>query len=461
MVAILLGATSLLTAGTAVGQEKWVHDPFICKAEAEGVYYLLCTGDNLPFRQSRDLNHWQSAGNTGTLFGRPPDWTHDILSRRPAAERSMPNLCGPTIFYFNNRYHLYCSTSLWGCNDMCIGLATNATLDPASPNYRWIDQGVVMKTKPGVDDFSAMTNIVVTDRQRNYWFLYGGWLSGIKLQKLDPSTGRLSATDRTVYTLAARRDPAQRFVLGPGIEGPFLYWKGGYWYLFVSFDLCCKGAESSYNIRVGRSTDIRGPYHDRGGQAMLAGGGTLVLKSYDNVRGPGSNQILMVEGREYHVGHWYDANQNGVPRLSVRPVVWSDDGWPLLGEMLSGPVQNVRKLRAKELQESLPGIWEHSVAFGKSDRLRFLPGGRMEGGNASWNLQGTKLTLRFPDRRAPGGTWVNHCTLSDDGGWYVCRYGVGDGVIIRGRKVTDDGSEPRSSDREAPEKRKKRLKPGM
>jgi arabinan endo-1,5-alpha-L-arabinosidase len=428
----LISATVLLTS-LGFGQERLIHDPFIIKEGA--YYYLVCTGHNIFYRRSTDLFHWQPIGNQGSVFAQPPKWAQEVIRRRRKSDNPEPNMGGGQIFFFNGKYHLYSGTGVWGTNDGVMGLVTNVTLDPDSPQYKWEDQGVVIQTKSNVDDFSSLGGMVNVDQEGKYWMVYGGWQRGIMLQQLDPLTGKLSGSDRKVYNLAARRDPSRRFLHGLGIEGPFLYWKKGYWYLFVSFDLCCKGANSTYNIRVGRSKDIRGPYSDRSGKPMLEGGGTLVLKGYDNVRGPGSNQIMVDNENEYHVGHWYDANQNGMPRLSVRPVVWDDDGWPLLGEMLTGPVQDIKKLGPDELRKRMPGVWDHSADFGPPARFNYLPDGTIEGRNATWELKDTKLMLRAPDSKAPGGTWTLDCTLSDDGSWYVCRSGSGDGIIVRGRKV--------------------------
>ena len=42
-----------------------------------------------------------------------------------------------------------------GVDDSAIGLATNVTLDPQDPNYRWIDQGLVWETLES-DNYNAI-----------------------------------------------------------------------------------------------------------------------------------------------------------------------------------------------------------------------------------------------------------------------------------------------------------------
>lgn len=105
--------------------------------------------------------------------------------------------------------------------------------------------------------------------------------------------------------------------------------KGAYFYLFVSFDFCCRGVESDYNIRVGRSESVTGPYIDRDGKAMLDGGGTLLLSGSKRWRGPGHNGIYTDSTTDWLVYHAYDADQIGISKLRIEALVWDADGWPI------------------------------------------------------------------------------------------------------------------------------------
>ena len=82
--------------------------------------------------------------------------------------------------------------------------------------------------------------------------------------------GKLSTTDTTTYSLASRVKPADAPPRPPGlpdnwqaIEAPFIVHRGGYFYLFTSFDLCCRGIKSTYRTVVGRAKSITGPYVDQ------------------------------------------------------------------------------------------------------------------------------------------------------------------------------------------------------
>ena len=63
---------------------------------------------------------------------------------------------------------------------------------------------------------------------------------------LDPSTGK--PADSTLLSISER-------TANNGAEEASVIWKqGDFYYLFMSWDNCCEGLNSTYNIRVGRSS---------------------------------------------------------------------------------------------------------------------------------------------------------------------------------------------------------------
>src|SRR6185436_18533297 len=111
---------------------------------------------------------------------------------------------------------------------------------------------------------------------------FGSFWDGIHLVGLDPSTG-------------LRRDPKDnpvRLASAPEIEAPFLHQRDGYYYLFLNWGKCCRGVNSTYEIRVGRSRSVAGPYIDRSGTDLREAGGTLVLAGEDRWIGPGHASIF-------------------------------------------------------------------------------------------------------------------------------------------------------------------------
>ena len=186
----------------------------------------------------------------------------------------VPGLRGiwaPDISYFNGKYHLYYSASTFGSNRSSIGLATNQTLDPSSDRFSWEDQGKIISSFV-TDDWNAIDPNIVIDEEGEPWLSFGSFWSGIKMRKIDPANGKLSSKDTKLYSLASRRRSPE---LPGAIEAPVIIRSSGYYYLFVSFDFCCRGINSTYNIRVGRSKLFTGPYVDREGRDMMEDGGTL------------------------------------------------------------------------------------------------------------------------------------------------------------------------------------------
>ncbi|MGA2890955.1 MAG: arabinan endo-1,5-alpha-L-arabinosidase [Terracidiphilus sp.] len=307
------------------GDYAGTHDPSIGREGNK--YYVFATGfarggGQFAIRCSSDLIDWKLCGH---VFDSIPAWIHETS---PGTKE----LWAPDISYFNGKYHLYYAYSLFGVNTSGIALATNETLDPASPKYQWKDEGLVLRST-AQDDFNAIDPNIVLDGSGQPWLSMGSFWSGIKLRKIDLQTGKLSETDSKTYALAGRKQPEHPEPAKPGlppdwqaIEAPFIVHHGGYYYLFVSFDLCCRGVRSNYRTMVGRSKEVTGPYVDLAGVSMLQGGGTPLLMANERWLGPGGESVLQRPEGDIIVFHAYDA-ATGKPSLQISTLTWKD-GWP-------------------------------------------------------------------------------------------------------------------------------------
>jgi arabinan endo-1,5-alpha-L-arabinosidase len=292
-----------------------VHDPAILR-EGDS-FYLFSTSQEregnglIHVRTSRDLAAWTRAA---PVFTAMPAWTREAV---PGTR----GLWAPDISKTGGEYRLYYSISTFGKNRSAIGLATTPSLERPV----WTDKGAVMRSDSR-DDFNAIDPAVFDDAEGRQWMAFGSFWTGIKLIRLDPATGMRSAEDGKLYSLARRRSPG-------AVEAPFVIRRGDYYYLFVSFDFCCRGARSSYFTVVGRAKSATGPYLDREGKDMMDGGGFPVLHaSLDKsgrFAGPGHPAVLLDGGRHYIVYHAYDVEKNGAPTLRIQPLGWSADGWPV------------------------------------------------------------------------------------------------------------------------------------
>ena len=299
-----------------------VHDPSIIRDK--NTYYIFCTGGGwrggiIPIRCSTNLLHWTL---WGSVFQTLPKWVHKAVPRARG-------IWAPDISYFHGQYHLYYAVSSFGVNQSAIGLAVNDTLNPADPRYQWVDRGMVLRSRPGIDDFNAIDpNIVIQDKQ-HIWLCWGSFWSGIKMRRINPATGKLSATDTNMYSLASRprSGPKKTPPVQGAVEAPFIIPHGHHWYLFASYGLCCRGTNSTYNVKVGRARKVTGPYFDRNGIPLTKGGGTQVVPEVTaKWHGAGGESVLQDAGTDYLVFHAYNA-KTGRPRLEISTIAW-DDGWP-------------------------------------------------------------------------------------------------------------------------------------
>jgi len=298
-----------------------VHDPVAI--QSEGQYYIFNTGHGIACLRSKDLVEWKYMGK---VFPESPEWAK---SEVPLFDG---NIWAPDISFHNGQYYLYYSISSFASNRSCIGVATNKSLDPDSPDYGWIDHGKVIESVPGRDNWNAIDPNLIFDENGVPWLAFGSFWDGLKIVKL---SGNLTSASQPQewHTIASReRDPLLDET-DPGngaIEAPFIFKKEKYYYLFVSFDLCCRGAKSTYNLRVGRSEKVTGPYLDKEGKSLLFGGGTLIAQGDDDYYGKGHNSVYTFNNIDYLFMHAYSITEKGTPKLILEPLEWDRDGWPFI-----------------------------------------------------------------------------------------------------------------------------------
>lgn len=290
-----------------------VHDPVMAKHGE--YYYLFCTGGGIPVRRSKDMLDWKIARGA-LVFPQMPEEAYEYV---PDAT----NIWAPDISFYNDKYHLYYSVSTFGSNHSAIGLATNETLDPDAENFEWVDHGIVVKSESS-DFYNAIDANLIVDQDDVPWLSFGSFWGGIKLVKLDYETGKVAEDEPELISLATREDNSR------AVEAPFIIYRDGYYYLFVSYDFCCQGINSTYNVRVGRSETVTGPYFDKDDVDMMDGGGTQITFPDNRYVGPGHNSIFREDEQDYIVYHAYDAYQGGQSTLRIQPLEWDEDGWPYI-----------------------------------------------------------------------------------------------------------------------------------
>jgi arabinan endo-1,5-alpha-L-arabinosidase len=282
------------------------HDPTVVKTPAGG-YLLAATGNNIALKTSTDRTAWS---NAGAVWPGGAPWT-------TAYTGGSANLWAPDISYRNGRYYLYYSASTFGSQRSAIFLATS----PTGASGSWTNQGLIIESSTAVD-YNAIDPNLIVDAGGQWWLTFGSFWTGIKMIRLDPATGRRSTSDTAVRALATRT------ANGRAIEAPVIFRHGNFYYLWVSFDLCCRGADSTYRVMVGRSTSVTGPYVDRNGTAMTSGGGTQVLAGHGSIHGPGHQAVLADTDAEVLFYHYYA--DNGASFLGINRIGYDTAGWPFV-----------------------------------------------------------------------------------------------------------------------------------
>lgn len=313
--------------GTELG--LWfTHDPAIYQDDVTGNYYIYGTGAKC--QKSKDLVHWEKVGR---VVEQPPaeavEWTGG------------KDIWAPDIIKVGSEYRLYCSNSTWGVRQSCIFLAVSD-----SPEGPFIPRGIVIKTSNEVDVNAIDANVITDADTGEMYMVYGSFWGGVHVLKLDPETGL--AAQEGVGTCLARRP---RWMSG-AIEGPYMIYhpETKYYYLFVSYG----SLKTDYQVRVGRSKSILGPFVDYHGRELTDINdsdnsiGLMAFCGYcwnDGIpyMAPGHNSVLHdKDGSWYLVCHIREKNFTGKSEpstMQIRKMFWTDQGWPVLSpEPYSGEI---------------------------------------------------------------------------------------------------------------------------
>ncbi|KAI0319734.1 glycoside hydrolase family 43 protein [Amylostereum chailletii] len=300
---LALSGLSLAVVGPGkVTGDTAVHDPTMCK-DNSGTYWVFSTGVGIEIRKSTDRTAWTKVG---VVWPNGASWTDEYTGTSNGA------LWAPDCVYANGQFHLYYAASSFGSQKSAIFFAKSTTGLPGS----FTNEGLVTSTSSSSNYNAIDPNLIVANGK---WYLsLGSFWTGIKEITVSSSTGKPSSSSVTSI--------AQRTANGGAVEASAIYQNGGFFYLFTSWDKCCKGTSSTYNIRVGRSSSVTGPFTDKSGVALTSGGGTLVLGSHDSIIGPGGQDILDDSDGPILVYHYYTSSGSflGINRLDF------SSGWPVV-----------------------------------------------------------------------------------------------------------------------------------
>ncbi|MDU1889103.1 MAG: family 43 glycosylhydrolase [Dysgonomonas sp.] len=274
-------------------------DPTVIRAE-DGYFYLYATEDirNTPIYKSQDLVDWSYVGTAFTNETRP--------TFEPKG-----GLWAPDIEYINGKYVLYYSMSAWGGEWTC-GIGAAVADKPEGP---FVDKGKLFRSNEiGVQN--SIDQFYIEEDGKKY--LFWGSFRGIYAIELSDDG------------LGLKQGAEKRKIAGTAFEGTYIYKRDGYYYLFASIGSCCEGVKSTYQLVVGRSKSLFGPYYDKDGKDMMDNGYTVVIGSNDDFVGNGhcSEIVQDKKGNDWIFYHGVDKKNPKGRVLLLDQVRWNKDGWP-------------------------------------------------------------------------------------------------------------------------------------
>lgn len=299
--AILLGATALMSV--LISQRTfaqigtpYIHDPSTIM-ECEGKYYTFGTGG-------------------GGLISED-GWTWNGGAERPGGGAA------PDAVKIGDRYLIAYSATGGGLGGGHAGRVLtmwNKTLDPKSPDFKFTEPIEVAHSLDDEDCDAIDAGLLLDPTDGRLWLSYGTYFGFIRIVELDPKTGK-------------RVEGNKEINVAIDCEATTLMYRDGWYYLLGTHGTCCDGPNSTYNIVVGRSRSVTGPYIDNVGRDMLEGGGKLVIAAGERKTGPGHfGRFVVADGVEKMSYHYEaDFDQGGRSVLAIRPLLWKN-GWPVAGE---------------------------------------------------------------------------------------------------------------------------------
>lgn len=333
---ILGAALCLLSAGSvfAQGGQPFIHDPSTI-VECDGKYYTFGTG-------------------SGGLISED-GWNWFSGAVRPGGGAA------PDAMKIGDRYLVAYSTTgggMGGGHASAIITMWNKTLDPNSPDFAYSEPMEVASSLVDEDCNAIDVGLLLDPTTGRLWCTYGTYFGHIRQVELDPKTGK--RIEGNVAIDVARN-----------CEASIMMYRDGWYYLLGTHGTCCDGVNSTYNIVVGRSRNVNGPFIDNVGRSMIQGGGRSVITTEGRLVGPGHfGRYIEEEGVEKMSFHWEaDMDQSGRSVLGIRPLVWKN-GWPEAGEAFASgtyEIQSVRSGYALELAGDFVRVQRGNMGFSRGN----------------------------------------------------------------------------------------------
>ena len=386
---IFIALSAMLTlsqsANAQVGQ-PYIHDPSTIM-ECNGKYYTFGTGGGGLI--SEDGWNWKSG------------------AVRPGGGAA------PDAIKIGDRYLIAYGNSGGGLNgghNAHIFTMWNKSLDPQSPDFKFTEP-VEVASSDGYEDNDAIDpGLLLDPTSGRLWMSYGTYFGNIRIVELDPKTGDRIAGNKPVD-------------IAIDCEATDLIYRDGWYYLLGTHGTCCDGVNSTYNIVVGRSKNILGPYLDNVGRTMFEGGGRMVISANNRAVGPGHfGRKIIDNGVEVMSCHYEaDFDRSGRSVLAIKPLLWKN-GWPVAGDSFKEgdyAIISERRGYALELSVDFVRIPQKQQAFwhiNPNDPIESLPNQQLSDVIGTW--QKGDISVRTNDYMCrPNQLWT--ITAIPEAGGYL------------------------------------------
>jgi arabinan endo-1,5-alpha-L-arabinosidase len=309
LLAVVWGSASMLLA---LDGDVGIHDPSTVVV-AGGKFYTYGTG--------------------GTSLVSDDGWTWRRGTALPLRQLA------PDVIHIGDRYYLYTAANS-GQTKADVSMIWTRSLDPDSPDYKW-SAPVVVASSDGIEDANAIDpGIFLDPTDGRLWLTYGSYFGYIRLVEMDAKTGTRLHPNEVPRNIAINS------------EASVMIYHDGWYYLLVTHGSCCRGADSGYNIRVGRSKKVTGPFIDNIGVDMIQGGGKLFVGSSGRMIGAGHFGLLdLGDGvQKFSLHYEADLDRGGASVLDIRPLLWRD-GWPVAGENAQEGTYRIESVRTGTVLE--------------------------------------------------------------------------------------------------------------
>ena len=307
---ISLAACALISAAASAQEGKpWIHDPSTIM-ECDGKYYTFGTGGG------------------GLISEDGWNWYGGAV--RPGGGAA------PDAMKIGERYLIAYSATGGGLGGGHAGRVLtmwNKTLDPTSPDFAYTEAIEIASSEVDEDCDAIDAGLFMDPETGRLWCTYGTYFGFIRIVELDPRTG-------------ARVEGNEPVNIAIDCEATTIIYRNGWYYLLGTHGTCCDGVNSTYNIVVGRSRSVTGPFIDNVGRDMLAGGGKMVIDGEDRQFGAGHfGRYIEDNGVEKRSFHWEaDLDRSGRSVLAIRPLVWVND-WPVAGDAFKEGTYEISSVR--------------------------------------------------------------------------------------------------------------------